>query len=100
MTFLKNASLTPTTIFYQHLTDVIFMELVKAHFVGSVDDSTPVITVTEHEASALRYAAGYVCRHLRKNIKRGNHEFKEELVLCLMALVKSGNLEMMKSGRR
>ena len=91
--FLKDANLTPTPIFYQHLTDVIFRELIKSHFVGSIDDTTPATAVTDHEAGALRYAAGYVCRHLRKKMESGGHEFKEELVLCLMALVRSGNCE-------
>ena len=30
----------------------------------------------------------YICRHLRKKLERGNHEFKEEMILCLMDLVK------------
>ena len=47
----------------------------------------PSLDVTKHEGNALRYAGGYVCRQLRKKIKRGNHKFKE-LLLCLMALVK------------
>ena len=89
MTLLDNASLTPTPIFYQHLTDGIFRELIKTHFVGSIDDSTPVITVTEHKAGTLCYATEYMCRHLRKKIEHESHEFKEELVLCLMVSVKS-----------
>ena len=44
-----------------------------------------------------RYAAAYVCRHLRRKIEHGNSKFKEELVLCLMALVKSRNDEEVAS---
>ena len=91
ITFLKNANVTATPIFYQHLNDVIFRALINSHFVGSTDDSAAASVMTDHEASALRYAAGYVCRHLRKKIEHGSHELKEELVLCLMALVRSGN---------
>ena len=90
---MKKANVTPTPIFYQHLTDVIYRELINSHFVGSSDDSTSAAMVTKHEAGALRYAAGYVCRHLHSKIEIGSHEFKEELVLCLMALVRSGSHE-------
>ena len=38
-------------------------------------------------------AAGYVCRHLCKKIESGSHKFKEGLILCLMALMRSGNCE-------
>jgi len=44
--------------------------------------------LTEDEGNALRYTAGYICRHLRKQLERGNHAMKEELVLCLMELTK------------
>ena len=58
----------PTPILYQYVTDLIFRELIHSHFVGSVCDNTPptVLLVTHHEGNALRYAGGYVCRHLRK----------------------------------
>jgi len=49
--FLKDANLTLIPIFYQHLTDVIFRELIRSHFVGCVDDTTPT---TNHEAGAIR----------------------------------------------
>lgn len=49
--------------------------------------------ISHQEGSALRYAVGYVCRHLRKKIQHGSHELKEELILCLMALVKDRDSE-------
>lgn len=91
--FLKDADLTPTPIFYQHLTDLVFRHLIDNHLIGFTDDITPAAALMDHEAGVLRYAAGYVCRHLRRKIERGNHKLKEELVLCLMALVRSGNDE-------
>ena len=97
VTFLKDANLTATPIFYQHMTDLVFRYLIRNHFVGSSGDTTPATAVSSHEAGVLRYVAGYVCRHLRKKIERGNHKFKEELVLCLMALVKSGDHEECES---
>ena len=38
----------------------------------------------------MRYAAGYVCRQLKKKIECGRHPLKEELILCLMSLTKDG----------
>jgi len=69
---------------------LVFRELIHSHFVGPVCDTTPTTlsVVTQHEGNALRYAGGYVCRHLHKKIKQGNQEFKEQLLLCLMALIK------------
>jgi len=44
--------------------------------------------MTDNESSALQYIAGYVCRHLHKKIERENHDLKEEMILCLVELVK------------
>jgi len=44
--------------------------------------------MTNDEANAKRYVAGYICCHLRKKIEASSHPFKEELVLCLMTMVK------------
>ena len=83
VTFLTDANLTPTPIFYQHMTDVVFRGLISNHLIGFTEDSTPTPAVADHEGGALRYAAAYVCRHLRQKIEHGNHKFKEELVLVL-----------------
>ena len=40
------------------------------------------------EANALMYVAGYVCCHLRKRIEASAHPLIEEMVLCLMSMVK------------
>jgi len=47
----------------------------------------------ETEKGVLRYVAGYICRHLRQALERENHPFKEEMVLCLMELVKDQDAE-------
>ena len=52
------------------------------------DTSTGLQPLTENERNALRYTAGYICRHLRTQLERGNHLMKEELILCLMELTK------------
>ena len=47
-------------VLYQYLTDVLFRMFIQI--------------LTRQEGNALRYAAGYVCRHLWKKIKRENSE--------------------------
>ena len=91
--FLKYADLVPSPFFYQRLTDIVFREMIQDHFIFSNCADTDVMTPVSQEGSALRYAAGYVCRHLRKKLERESHELKEELILCLMALVKDRNSE-------
>ena len=43
--------------------------------------------LTYNEVNALRYAEGYVCRHIRKKIEASNHLLKEEMTLCLMTML-------------
>ena len=59
---------------------------------GSVTKAT-VPSVTKDEGRALRYAIGYVCRHLRKKKEEQNHELKEELIPCLVSLLKASDNE-------
>ena len=56
-------------------------------------DTITINPISHQEGNALRFAAGYVCRQLRKKIERGSHELKEGLVLYLMALVKDRSSE-------
>ena len=78
-----------TPVLYQHLTDIIFKELLHEKYSVSANDSEkagPIITMDE--GNVLRYVAGYVCRHLRKKTEASNHPLKEDMVLCLMTMVK------------
>ena len=77
-----------TQVLYQHLTDLMFKSLFKSTY--SLADRTfqPPCPLTINEANALRYVAGYVCRHLRKIIEASAHPLKEEMILCLMSMVK------------
>lgn len=52
------------------------------------DNSKPTASLYDQEGNALRYTADSLCRHLRKKIERSKHSLKEELILCLMTLVK------------
>ena len=50
--------------------------------------SSEDLELRESENGVLYYVAGYICRNLRIKLERESHEFKEEMVLCLMELVK------------
>ena len=70
---------------YSTNTDVLFKEQVKQQYPFSESAiqsrSLPPLAYQEH--IAIRYAAGYVVRHLRQRLERGSYPLKEELVLCL-----------------
>ena len=63
-----------------------FKEQVKQQYPLSVSatESRSLPPLAYQECNAIRYAAGYVVRHLRQRLERGSHPLKEELVLCLV----------------
>ena len=67
-------------IFYQYVTDVLFKEQVKQQYplleCTADPQSLPSLDYQEH--NAIRYAAGYVVRHLRERLERGSHPLKED----------------------
>ena len=75
---------------YQHLTDLMFKSLLHEHFKVEYLDKEAE-EMNRNERNVLRYVAGYVCRKLRTKIERENHDLKEELILCLMDLVKDAS---------
>ena len=77
-----------TPVLYQHLTDLLFKGLLRYSYSVANDTSKQPSPLTNNEANALRYVAGYVCRHLRKKIEASAHPLKEEMVLYLMSMVK------------
>ncbi len=83
-------------IFYQYVTDKLFKALIVQHFPGSVEAVEKTSTepaLTYEEINALRYAAGYVPRALRKKLERGSHPLKEELVLYLYEMTEDDGQE-------
>ena len=84
--FLSSAQVTPTPTLYQHLATLMFREQVEKSIATASASSDFVHPLSDNERNALRYTAGYICRHLRKQLERGSHEQKEELVLSLMDL--------------
>ena len=89
MTFLKAAEVSTTPILFQHLTDLIFRAVLVQQSNPSIQDA--MLAVTSTEANALRYAAGFVCRHLRNKLEKGNHPLKEELILCILQLIRGAD---------
>lgn len=53
---------------------------------GAADED---IQMRKIEKGVLRYIAGYICCHLRQR----SHQFREEMIICLMELVKSQDTE-------
>ena len=82
-------------IFYQYLTDVMFKTMVKCHFPVEpvASEACDVPPLDYQESNALRYAAGYVPRAIRKRLERGSHPLKEELVLCLVEMCEDDGVE-------
>ena len=78
----KSTSLPPCPIFYQFVSGTA---LTKARFVVSESRATASTqTLSYEEENALRYAAGYIPRALRRKLVRSSHDLKEELILCLL----------------
>ena len=77
-------------VLYQHLTDLVFKEMLHSKYFIVANDTEKASTgpLTCNELNALRYAAGYVCRHVGKRIEASSHPLKEEMVLSLMTMVK------------
>ena len=73
LTVFLHAANSPvgTPVLYQHLTDIIFKELLHAKYsvsTSAIDDNNTA-PLTNDEANVIRYMAGYMCRHLRKKIE-------------------------------
>ena len=84
--FLKEViTATACPIFFQHLTSTIFMDMVRQEFpvVETGPQRQEEQALSYEEKNALRYAAGYVPRHLKKRLQKSAHPMNQELTLCL-----------------
>ena len=82
LTIQKQAS----PIFFQYISDFLFKELVKQRhplLPDSKDSPQQLPQLDYEEENAVRYAAGYVVKHLRKKIERSSNKLKENLFVCL-----------------
>ena len=82
-TFLQQSNSQATSLFYQSVTDKLFEKRIEFHFpISSSSESVEVdmSTLTFEEENALRYAAGYVLRTVRKKISKSSSPQREELI--------------------
>jgi len=68
----------------------MFCKCLDNHFkILQLDEvSETDVELREIEKGVVQYIAEYICRQLRHKLERESHEFKEEMILCLMELVK------------
>ena len=95
--FLDSIATAPASpTFYQHITDLCFKELVKIKFpiphqsTSSTCTGTAIVSefhLTFEEANALRYAAGYICFKLYKQIEASSKPRKTQMLSMLVNLV-------------
>ena len=75
-------------VIIQFLIDKLFKAIIQSHV--TVQTITPggcsEVTLTYIEQNALRYAAGYIPKHLRSNLKSSAHPLKRELMWRLLDL--------------
>ena len=88
--FLEGTGVSGKPVLFQHLTDLMFRKCLDDHFkILQLDEESETdVELRETEKGVVRYIAGYICRQLRHKLERESHEFKEEMILCLMELVK------------
>lgn len=69
---------------YQHITDIIFKDIVSKHFAVTVQTEGSVqVQLDYNERNALRYVGGYVTRVLHTRLKKSKDVKKRELCACL-----------------
>ena len=98
----KETGLKALPTLYQHLTNLMFKEMIKVHFpvteVQSSSASCEVTTTVKYEeANAIRYVAGYVCRAVREKIKSGTSPLKQQLLLSMWELLEDVDIDSSES---
>lgn len=78
-------------LFYQHVTDIVVEKLILDSFQVIEGQECTETSLTYEERNALKYAAGYVIRNLRKRLKRSADPLKDELLQLLDDLVRTPN---------
>lgn len=95
-TFLTSSASVSTVspMFYQYVGNFIFKELICEHFpIEKSSDANPIQPLTYDETNALRYAAGYIPRALKKKLPKSAHPLKEDIQLCILDLLDDGDEE-------
>ena len=95
--FLNKSGIEPLPTLYQHLTSLIFKELVKEKFpvvyTQPSECSEEMKSLGYDEANAMRYVAGYVCRAVRKKITVSHSPLKKQLLLALWELLEDESID-------
>ena len=89
--YSRSVGVSSCAIFYQHVGDFMIKELIKENFKvcsSTHVDQEPVLNM--YEANALRYAAGYIPRALRKKLQNSAEPLKDKLIICLLDLLDDG----------
>ena len=75
--------------FYQHVSDVVFDELIKQNFpLQKKSNMSKDIAITNEEANVIRYAAGYTLRTVKKKVgTSAAHRLEGEIIACIMDLL-------------
>ena len=97
--FLQQAKIQVLPIFYQSLTDTLFQKRIEVYFPISCssqqvgEEETEGTVLTFEEENAIRYAAGYVLRAVRKKISNSSKQEKEQLVEAIDGLLSDDDVE-------
>ena len=78
-------------ICFQCIGDIILKKLIKITYPVTVTKVHMNSTLTYEETNAVRYAAGFVLRTMKKNIEKSVHAHKADLLLCLAQLLDTGD---------
>ena len=97
--FLQRANIQALPIFYQSLTDSLFQNRIEYHFplscspqqVGEAEAEGSMLTFEEE--NAIRYAAGYVLRAVRKKTSKSSKQQKDQLVEAIDAILSDDDVE-------
>ena len=86
-----------SSMFLQSTGDQVFKALVKMHHPLTEEESSSGHPAKQHltymETNAVRYAAGYIPRSLKKKLAKSTNPLKDDLLLCLTQLIDDGGSE-------
>lgn len=93
---LQESGVCAIPICYQTVTDKLFEKRIQFHCpvaTPSVLESEEDVTLTYEEENAIRYAAGYVLRSVRKKVMKSQHANKENIVETIDSLAQNCDVD-------
>ena len=90
---LQQAKVQVLPKFYQSLTDTLFQRRIEFYFPvpcssKQVDDGVAEVHIlTFEEENAIRYAAGYVLRAVKKKVSKSSKQYKDQVVEAIDAML-------------